>query len=204
MPSSTPSSDKENLHKTISAASKTGRSGQVVNYGDTHQNHSRNAAFASQDARISKAQSSVASSTHYAQGFLPQYPRAGQRSSDYYVRYHQNHPYGGTYSGSSGVPRAGHGPYSPQHYPPQYDGPTDSSPPRTTKVRSDDKVNGSVGSANGPNEDDGKVDIKDFQTDRGDLPSGHNYAVDRFFQNLREAERKEIESSEQKASKKTI
>lgn len=163
-----PSSDKENYHNSILAANKAGH---VSNHADGHRIFSRNATFSNPDARIGKAQSSVASSPQYAQGFVPQYPQSNQLSWDYYVRSHTPRPYNGTYSGYPGLSRPVYRSQRPSHYQPQFDGPADS-PPRDTKAHSGHKANGNLSSVNGIQKEDSKVDIKVFQTDRGDLPAG--------------------------------
>ena len=182
-------SNKENFRSSMKPSSNASyTSSRPAGIGNTY--------YSSQDARLSKAQSSVAPSSHYAQGYLPQYPGPGSlQSSDYYVHYHTNHPYGRVqerYPGSS-QPRLA--PYPPRGCPPQYDGGADS-PPRDTNARSE-KPDGNDGKK------EAKVDPKDFETDRGDIPSGHSYAVDRLFQTVRAAERKDMGDYDQKGSKRS-
>ena len=190
-------SDKENFYNNLLPTSKASHIGSLTGSHMANRAPSSNDAFHStQDARIGKAQSSVASSSHYAQGYLPQHPSNGQPSSDYYVRYHTPQSYNHAQGAYHGHP--GYGLSSPSRYPPQYDGPAESSPP--SKAHSEYMVNSVGEMANGINEADSKISVQDFQVDRGDAPPGHGFAVDGFFRNVREAERKEMNSSEQKAS----
>ena len=162
-----------------------------TNHHGGHPINTSNTYYSSQDARLSKAQSSIASSSHYAQGYLPQYPGPGNpQSSEYYIRYHSPQSQGGMQGGFSGPSQAGHASYASRRYPPQYDGGADS-PPRHAKTRPDepDGIEGSK-----------PVDLtpQNFQVDDRKLPSGHSYAVDRLIQSIRDAERSGTRGNDQK------
>jgi len=181
--------NKENLRSSM-------RSSSQASYTNNHDIGKSNAHHSSQAARLSKAQSLVAPSSQHAQGYLPQYQGLGNpQISDYYVRYHTPQPYGKVQGSYFGTSRPNPAPYSSRRYPPQYDGGADS-PLRLTKDRSegDDGVDGMKGTELNP---------QAFQIDNGKLPAGHSYAVDRLFQTIAEAERKEKDKYEQKASKRT-
>ena len=177
-------SNKENYRSSTKLSSQGNHmGGYPINTSNTY--------YSSQDARLSKAQSSIASSSHYAQGYLPQYPGPGNpQSSEYYIRYHSPQSQGGMQGGFSGPSQAGHASYASRRYPPQYDGSADS-PPHHTKTRLDEP-NGTKGRK--------PVDLspQDFQVDDRKLPSGHSYAVDRLFQSIRDAGRKETGGNDQK------
>lgn len=181
--------NKENVRSSL-------RSSSQASYTGNHHVGQSNAYHSSQAARLSKAHSLVAPSSQHAQGYLPQYQGLGNpQLSDYYVRYHTPQPYGKTQGGYSGSSRPNVAPYSPRHYPPQYDGGADS-PPRPTKDHSDgtNGIDGMKGAELNP---------QAFSIDNGKLPAGHSYAVDRLFQTIREAERKEKDNYDQKAPKRT-
>jgi len=181
--------NKENLRSSM-------RSSSQASYTSNPPVGKGNAYHSSQAARLSKAQSLVAPSSQHAQGYLPQYQGLGNpQLSDYYVRYHTPQPYGKMQGGYLGSSRPDIAPYSPRRYPPQYDGGADS-PPRLTKDHSDGagEVDGTKGT---------ELSRQAFQIDNGTLPAGHSYAVDRLFQTIREAERKEKDNYDQKASKRT-
>ena len=186
--------DKENFHHIL-ASNKASHTGSPMGKYLPSPN---NSTFSTQDARISKAQSSIASSSHYAQGYLPQYPRNVQYPSGYYVRSHTPQLYNHAQSGYHAFSRPGYDPSSSHRYPPQYDGPAESSP--RSQARSNHMVNGVGEMVNGVNEGDRRISTQEFETDRGNVPSAHGPAVDDFFGNVREAERKEMNSPEEKAS----
>lgn len=164
---------------------------------DTRLPSSNNLAFSTQDARIGKAQSSIASSSHYAQGYLPQNPRNVQQPFNHSVRSHTPQVYSHTQNGYHVFSHPGYGPPSRPRYPPQYDGPAESSPP--SRARSDHVVNGVGQMVNGVNEGNGRVTTQDFESTAGDIPSAHGRAVDGYFRNVSEAERNEVNSSEERA-----
>ena len=177
-------SNKENYRSSTKLSNQ-------ANHMGGHRTNTSNTYHSSQDARLNKAQSSIASSSHYAQGYLPQYPGPGNpQSSEYYIRYHSPQSQAGMQGGFSGPSQAGHASYASRRYPPQYDGGADS-PPHHTKTRPDE-----------PNGIEGRkpVDVspQDFQVDDRKLPSGHSYAVDRLFQSIRDAERKGNWGNDQK------
>ncbi len=181
--------NKENVRSSM-------RSSSQASYTGNHHVSKGNAYHPSQAARLSKAHSLVAPSSQHAQGYLPQYQGHGNPPlSDYYVRYHTPQPYGKIQGGYFGSSRPNVAPYSPRHYPPQYDGGADS-PPRLTKDHSDgaNGIDGMKGA---------DLDPQAFSIDNGKLPAGHSYAVDRLFQAIREAERKEKDNYDQKAPKRT-
>lgn len=183
--------NKENVRSNM-------RSSSQASYAGNHlvgKSNAYDAYHSSQAARLSKAHSLVAPSSQHAQGYLPQYQGLGNpQSSDYYVRYHTPQPYGKIQGGYVGSSRPGVAQYSPRQYLPQYDGGADS-PPRLTKEHS--------GGANGTDGMKGaELDPQAFSIDNGKLPAGHSYAVDRLFQAVREAERKEKDNNDQKAPKR--
>jgi len=181
--------NKENLRSSM-------RSSSQASYASNHEIGKSNAYHSNQAARLSKAQSLVAPSSQHAQGYLPQYQGLGNpQLSDYYVRYHTTQPYSKMQGGYFGSSRPNVAPYSPRRYPPQYDGGADS-PPRLTKDHSDgaEGIDGMKGTELNP---------QAFQIDNGKLPAGHSYAVDRLFQTIAEAERKEKDKYELKGSKRT-
>ncbi|KAL8825453.1 MAG: hypothetical protein Q9191_004411 [Dirinaria sp. TL-2023a] len=197
--SSRHTTDKENFNNNMLAGS---RANQTNNPIGSRLPSSNNLAFSTQDARIGKAQSSIASSSHYAQGYLPQNPRNVQQPFNHSVRWHIPQVYGHTQNGytqngyhiSSGP---GYGPPSRPRYPPQYDGPGESSPP--SRARSGHMVNGVGQMVNGVNKGNGKVTTQDFEVTAADVPSSHGRAVDAYFRNVSEADRNEVNSSEQRA-----
>lgn len=181
--------NKENLRSSM-------RSSSQASYTANQHFGLGNGYYLSQTGPVSKAQSLVAASSHHAQGYLPQYKGLGRtQSSDYNVRYQMPQPYSNIQGGYLRNPRAGLASYSSRRYPPQYDGGADS-PPHHPKDNSD--------AANGTDTKKGtEISPQAFQVDNGKLPAGHSYAVDRLFQTIREAERKEIDAHDQKAAKRT-
>lgn len=176
--------NKENLRTNMGPS-------HPPNYMNNRAANTQHPYYLSQDARLSKAQSSIAPSSQYAQGYLPQYPTPGNPPlSDYYVRAHTPHSNSrmpGSYYGAS---QAGGPSYSSRRYP-QYDGSGDSPPPKANGV------------AAVVSKEEVTLKPLDFHSDSAKVPSGHSYAVDHLFQTIRESERKEMKDYDQKPAKRT-
>lgn len=153
-----------------------------------------NLYFSKQHPHVTKAQSSVAPSSHNAQGYLPQYPSPGNpRSLDYYMRYQAPRAYGSMQEGYPGLSQARLARFSSRQILPQYDGGADSPPPHA-KAPLD-------GGEQAEGKNKAHISPQVFQTEDGKLPAGHSYAVDRLFQTIRDTERKEMSGQDQKDPK---
>lgn len=155
---------------------------------------------------VSKAQSSLASSTYQAHGYLPQFDGAGkaQTSSVYrdqgiqplpQVRLPSEKLYGDRQDASATASNQIHGPstrigstayHNTVNF--GYDGGRDSPPPKATNIPKDEKSSNQAFDTKG-------VTLADFDSKR-ENPSNawHHGAVDDFFQDVREQEQKVIAS----------
>ena len=128
-----------------------------------------------------KAQSSVASSELNVQGYVPQVQR-----SNFTARHHLQ-PWKNP---SMEEPRV-----------PQYDGADDmpplENPPANKSEATMTSGNSDFGAADGKD----KSSVTTFQTYQQDLPRDHGLKVDRFFKELAEEEKKEMEAVEAKGGK---
>ena len=182
-------SDKENLRSST-------RYGSSAEHVSDHPVGKGNQYFSNQDPRRNKAQSSIAPSAQYARGYLPQYPAANStQSSAYYTRAHPFQAYSGVHKAYPGSLKNGPVAYLPRPGLPQYDGGADS-PPQQSKTPSDKAEQAE--SQKGAN-----LTPQAFQQEDDKLPAGHSYAVDRLFQTIRDAERKEMSGQDPKESKST-
>ena len=137
--------------------------------------------YRGQGSGFQKAQSSVASSELNVQGYVPQIQR-----SNFTARHHLQplkHP-------SMEGPRV-----------PQYDGADDMPPPKNPPaIKSGATMTGGSSDFGAADEKD-KNPVTTFQTYQQDLPRDHGLKVDRFFKELAEEEKKEMEAVEARGGK---
>ena len=164
---------------------------------------------------IGKAQSSLASSTYQAHGYLPQFDGAGRAHTSSVYREQNMQPlpqvrlpsetlYGDRQHTAETPRHQSHGPsaytasttyHNPVNF--GYDGGRDSPPPKTTNVSKDQQ-------STRPAFDYMGVTIADYDNKREDANNAwHHGLVEDFFQNLREQELKTIASHQRGSTKGT-
>ena len=204
VPTSSPEQHSENKRNTLSHKhANTGIIGHG-SYVDGGTQSSASLAKANAYQAVNKAQSSLASSTYQAHGYLPQFDGAGtaHTSSVYRDQGIQRLPQvrlpsEDSYTGSKGAPQtsshqirglSAHSPTAAYHNAVNfgYDGGRDSPPPKPI-------VSPQNQQSSRPAFDLKGVTLADYENQRGDTDNAwHQGAVDDFFQDLREQELKTI------------
>ena len=187
---------------------KHGNTGSIDNrsYAENRPSSSTSSARAASNIAVSKAQSSLASSTYQAHAHLPQYEGAGKaRTSSVYREQgnqplpHVRLPSEDSYidreytSKASYIPTQGPSAstasttyHNPVNF--GYDGGRDSPPPKATANSKDQQSTNTEFDLMG-------VTLADYEHQRGDTNNAwHHGAVDDFFQDLREQELETIAS----------
>lgn len=202
------SPDKKTETKGITHSYKYGKPG-CGQPADSRPLSSASLTKVDPNSPISKAQSSLASSTYQAHGYLPQFDGAGKaHTSSVYreqgiqplpqVRLPSESLYGDRQHAAGTSYNHNHSPSTytataattTYHNPIKfgYDGGTDSPPPKS-------KVDPQVQQSGRPAFDFMGVTLADYEHHRGDTNNKwHQGAVDDFFQDLREQELREIAS----------
>ena len=208
---------KQSENKGDAFSYNNGHSGNVGNqsYANNHPLSQVSQAITMPNLAVSKAQSSLASSTYQAHGFLPQFDGAGKaHTSSVYrekgiqplpqVRLPSEDSYGDKeHANETSIDRP-HGPgahpaSTTYHNPVSfgYDGGRDSPPFKTTNPQPNQKSSRLPFDLMG-------VTLADYENQRGDTNNAwHHGAVDDFFNNVREQELRTI-ASRQRANDKDI